>query len=143
MARQAALLVADEIYYNLVGKAILHGIYHSDLLIPTEPSIAPQLLFYFMMETDLSDSFKSLAVEVTLPGNAPVRQPVPITFPIPTAQHEGRARLFYRHPMLIQAPTLRQGRIIVKVIHESGEIIVGAPWIGLLATTPSAATKAN
>ncbi len=130
------LLVADEIYYNLHGKAILQGIYSGDLGIPTDPSPAPQLLFFFMMETDLTDPFKSLAVEVTLPGSPPVRNQVFVTFPVPLAAHEGRSRLFYRHPLLIQRPMLRPGRIEAKVIHESGEIIVGAPWIALPPTSP-------
>ncbi len=136
MARQATLLVADEIWYNLYGKAILQGLYHGDLVIPTNPSNAPQLLFYFMMETDLSDPFRSLAVEVTLPESDAVRHVVGVTYPIPSTAHEGRTRLFYRHPLLIQAPVLRPGRIDAKVIHEGGEIVVGAPWIVTLATPP-------
>ena len=127
------MLVADEIYFNLHGKAILQGIYHGDLLIPTVPSSAPQLLFYFMMETEVTDPFRSLTVEVKLPDIPPIRNQVLVTFPIPPSTHEGRTRLFYRHPLLVQAPTLRPGRIEAKVIHDSGEIAVGAPWI---TTTP-------
>lgn len=136
MSRQAALLVADEIYYNLYGKAILQGIYHSDLVIPINPSTAPQLLFYFMMETDVADPFRSLAVEITLPGNPPVRNQVLVTFPIPPAAVQERTRLFYRHPLLIQAPILRPGHIEAKVIHEGGEISVGSPWITPVPVMP-------
>jgi hypothetical protein len=128
VARQASLLVADEIYYNLHGKAILQGIYNGDLVIPSAQSTALQLLFYFMMETDITDPFQTLAVEVTLPEIPPAHNQVLVTYPIPSI-YEGRSRLFYRHPMLVLGPTLRPGRIAAKVIHESGEIIVGAPWI--------------
>jgi hypothetical protein len=127
MSRQAALLVADEIFYNLVGKATLQGVYHSDLVIPTEGSAVAQLLFYFLMETDVADAFRSLSVEVILPGNDPIRHTIPVIWPV--TREEGRRREFYRHPLLIQNAILRPGRIEAKVIHEAGEIVVGAPWI--------------
>jgi hypothetical protein len=133
MARQATLLVADEIYYNLHGKAILQGIYHTDLIIPINPTTVPQLIFYFMMETDAADAFRSLAVEVKLPESTPVRHQVFVTFPVPP--FEGR-KVFYRHPLLVQGPTLRPGRIEAKVIHEEGEILVGAPWIAPIPVLP-------
>jgi len=136
MARQATLLVADEIYYNLHGKAILQGVYSGDLTIPIDPSPAIQLIFYFIMETDLADPFKRLAVEVTLPKNQPVRNPVLVMFPLPLPPGQGPPRLFYRHPLLIQSPMLHAGPIEAKVIHESGEIIIGAPAITLLPTSP-------
>lgn len=127
------LLVADEIFYNLHGKAVLQGIYHTDLTIPGEQITAPQLIFFFVIETDLSNPFHSIQVEVTLPGAEPVRQPVLIPPPqFITAQANSqpeRTRFYLRHPLLIQTPTLRAGRIEAKVIHEAGEIIVGAPWI--------------
>jgi hypothetical protein len=133
MSRQATMLVADEIYYNLLGKAIIHGAYHADLTILTEPTTVTQLLFYFQMETDIEDAFQSLSVEVTLPGNDPVRHVVPVIWPI--FAEEGR-RLFYKHPLLIQNITLRPGRIQAKVIHESGEMVVGAPHITLATSAP-------
>jgi hypothetical protein len=130
MARQATLLVADEIFYNLSGKAILQGIYHADIAIPSEQSVAPQLLFFFIAEADMSDPFQSFSVEVTFPGSDPVRQSVALFPPaLLAAQNVGRNRLFYKHPLLVPTPTLRPGRIEAKVIHEKGEIIVGAPWI--------------
>jgi len=132
MMRQASLLVADEIYYNLHGKAILQGIYHGDLTIPADPSVAPQLIFFFMGETDVSDPFQTLAVEVTLPGAEPVRNFVGVMPPeFVTNASAGRTRLYFRHPLLIQAPVLKPGKIDAKVIHEKGEISVGAPWISL------------
>jgi hypothetical protein len=82
------------------------------------------------METDLIDPFKSLTVEVALPDNPPILNQVVVTYPIPDS-HKGRTRLFYRHPMLVQSPILQPGRIAAKVIHESGEIILGAPWVVL------------
>lgn len=137
MARQVSLLVADEIYYNLYGKAILQGVYHGDLTIPADSSTSPQLIFYFMAETDLADPFRSLVVEVTLPGSQPVRNVVGLIPPevLQNVSRE-RTRAYYRHPLLVQSPVLRPGKIEAKLIHESGEIIVGAPWIVLNPPAP-------
>jgi hypothetical protein len=121
-------------YFNLIGKAILQGIYHTDLAIPTIPSVAQQLLFYFMMETTIDEPFQSLAVEVTLPETQPVRQPVYVLPPAAIiAANPDRTHLYYRHPLLIPNPSLRPGRIVAKVIHESGEMILATPWITHLA----------
>jgi hypothetical protein len=132
-ARQASVLVADEVYFNLHGKAILHGIYNTDLVITSDQMTAPQLVFYFMIETDISEPFHSLSVQITLPGNDPIRHHVlvpPPQFVAAQAQmNPTRSRWYTRHPVLIPAPVLRAGQIEAKVIHESGEIIVGSPWI--------------
>jgi hypothetical protein len=128
--RQATVLVADEIYFNLFGKAILQGIYHNDLGIAADPTPTPQLVFFFIAETDASDPFLSFAVEATLPGSAPVRTAValpPAAFVV--AANPGKTRLSYRQPLLLPAPVLRPGEIKAKLIHEKGEITVTAPWI--------------
>jgi hypothetical protein len=132
-SRQAMVLVADEIYFNLHGKAILQGVYNSDLVINSDEMKAPQLVFYFSIETDLSEPFQSLGIEITFPGSEPIKQPVLVPPPqFLTAQVQAnptRSRWYTRHPVLIPAPVLRPGRIEVKVIHESGEIKLIAPWI--------------
>ena len=95
--RQAAVLIADELFYNLQGKAILQGIYHSDLIIPTDPTLAPQLLFFFIIETDVSEPFHSLNVQVTLPGNPPVSNVVFVPPPQLITPHiqPGRTRFYF------------------------------------------------
>jgi hypothetical protein len=80
-ARASLTHAQDEIYYNLHGNAILQGVYHGDLTIPLDPSSSPQLIFYFMAETDLLEPFQSLAVEVIIPGNQPIRNFVPVMPP--------------------------------------------------------------
>lgn len=146
MSRQAALLIADEIYYNLHGKATLQGIYNDDLVIPTDPSTAPQLLFFFIIQTDVSNPFKSLSVEVTLPQTPPVSGIVFVAPPELLAAliqaHPQRTVYTVKHPLLITAPALRPGRIEAKVIHEAGEIPVTAQWIRLNAP-PIAAVQTN
>jgi len=135
--RQASLLVADEIYFNLFGKATLQGIYHNDLGINVDPSPVPQLIFFFMAETDAADPFHSFAVEVALPGADSVRQDIPVIPPqvVVANNSQGKKRLHYRHPLLITRPLLRPGEIKAKVTHEKGEIVVSAPWITLAVAT--------
>jgi hypothetical protein len=145
VARQASLLVADEIFFNLHGKAILHGIYNTDLIINADQMTIAQLIFYFSIETELSEPFLSLSAEVTLPGTDPVQQMVLVPPPqFVTAQARAnpeRSRWYTRYPLLISGPVLRPGRIGARVIHESGDIIVNAPWIvSSVATQP---TKPN
>jgi hypothetical protein len=130
MVRQASLILADEIYYNLYGKAILQGIYSADIAIPANPSVVPQLIFYFMAEADVSDPFHSMTFEVTFPEGEPIRHVAPVLAPeVIKATFPGRKRLGYRYPFLVQAPTLRPGKIEAKLIHEKGEIEIAAPWI--------------
>jgi len=128
MARQASLLVADEILFNLQGKAVLQGVYTGDLVITANPTPLAQLVFFFLAETDISDPFRSLSAQVTLPESAPVTTQVPIQWPAPFLPSE-RTKIFVKWPMLISGPSLRPGRINAKLIHENGEIAVGAPWI--------------
>src|SRR5271165_6847267 len=101
--RQAMVLVADEVFFNLNGKAVLQGIYNSDLVIIDEEIKAPQLILYFMIETDLSEPFQSLAIEITLPGSAPIRQPVFVPPPqflaMQLQAHPERTRWYTRHPV--------------------------------------------
>jgi hypothetical protein len=127
--RFATVLVADEIYYNLHGKAILQGIYNADIGISSEEQRAQQLIFFFMVETDIQNPFRSLQVRVTLPGNDPVVSPVPILWPWPQGVPPDRVRMFIKWPLLIPSPVLRPGRIEAKAIHESGEISAAVPWI--------------
>ena len=138
--RLAALIIADEVYYNLHGKAILQGIYNTDLIIPVEPTQAPQLIFYFIIETDISEPFESLKVEVTLPGSAPhssfVLVPPPQFLRTQAETQKDRSRWYTRFPLLIPAPQLRPGKIEARVIHEKGEIPVTTHWIVLNPAFP-------
>jgi hypothetical protein len=147
MSRQATLIIADEIYFNLHGKAILQGIYNNDLVIPSDPSNAAQLLFYFIIETDITDPFKTLSVEYSLPGSPPARQfifipPVDFVATIAKSQPQ-RTRFMVKHPVLIPGPTLRAGRIEAKVITESGEIPITPQWIVLDPASAAGTVRAN
>jgi hypothetical protein len=140
--RLAMVLVADEVYFNMHGKAILHGIYNTDLVITSSEMRTPQLVFYFMIETDLAEPFHTLAVEITLPGSTPFRQqvllPPPAFLEAQAKADPTKTRWYTRHPVLIQGPVLRPGRVEAKVIHESGEIGLVVPWIVNPTAPPTA-----
>ncbi|MGO9771147.1 MAG: hypothetical protein ACLPSW_16690 [Roseiarcus sp.] len=129
ISRQASLIVADDMYTNMTGKQTLQGIYTGDIHIPANPSVVPQLLFYFIIDTDVTDPFKSIVIEITLPGEPTMQIPVVL---VPTPSLPDRTRQTFRVSALAQFPQLRPGRIQAKVIHEKGEIVVGAPWINLI-----------
>jgi len=128
--RHASLFICDEILFSLTGKFNLLGAYTSDLTIPNDPTVGAQLVFYFVIETDVSDPYKSLRIEVTLPETAPIVQAIPVVPQIAPILPD-RPRWTMRWPLLIPQPVLHPGRIVAKVIHEKGELIAGAPWIVL------------
>jgi hypothetical protein len=127
--RHATVIICDELLFSITGKINLLGSYTGDITIPTDPTQVGQLLFYFLVETDVQDPYKSLTFQVTLPQANPVTQIVPV---VPQIQIlSGRPRYTVRLPLLIPQPLLHPGRIEAKVIHESGELIAGTPWIVL------------
>src|ERR1035437_3079683 len=119
--RFVAVLVADEIYYNLHGKAILQGIYNADIVLASEEQQTAQLVCLFMVETDIANPFRSLQVQVTLPGNAPISSQVPVQWPPAPNMPSDRKKMFVKWPLLIPAPVLRPGQIEAKAIHRSEE----------------------
>jgi hypothetical protein len=127
--RQATVLVCDELLISVTGKFTLLGNYTGDISIPTVPTIVPQLVFYFIIESDINDVYRSLSLQVALPKSPPIVQPLPIILQTPT--QPDRSRWTMRWPLLVSQPTLNPGRIETKVIHESGEIVAGTPWIVL------------
>jgi hypothetical protein len=133
MARQASVLVCDDLLVSMLGKFTTIGIYTADITIPSEPIVANQLVFLFIVETDVDDLFERMTLEVTMPGQPSVKMDVPLAPPPPIP---GRTRWFLRWPFMIQQPVLRPGRIEAKVIHEKGEILTSGPWISLLQQAP-------
>ncbi|MGD1035894.1 MAG: hypothetical protein ABR878_01615 [Roseiarcus sp.] len=128
MAERAAFVViADDANTSFNGKLNLSGIYTQDLAIPAEPFLANQLLFVFHLETDVTDPFKKLEVEITFPGEQPRRTVVPLP-PFPAAPPE-RTRQTITLTIPCIYVQLRLGKIDVKVTHEKGTINVVAPWI--------------
>jgi hypothetical protein len=124
--RNAMVIVSDDLRVEATGKYTIVGVYTGNIGIPSEPFVTSQLVFTFLIETDVSDPLSSLTVQVTLPGNPPVRLEPPIIAAdrLPEIPREAK-RWFYRIPLFIQPAILRTGFAEAKVIHEKGEMVVG------------------
>lgn len=133
--RYATLMIADDVHVDLTGKFMILGVYTGDIQIPVEPSTVPRLVFVFTIETDIKDPFRSMIVEVTLPGTSPAQWPVQL---IQRPILPGHTRIVLRLPFLVLMPVLRQGHIEAKVIHENGAIVVSSPWIVVASRPPNA-----
>jgi hypothetical protein len=129
--RQATLLVSDDFLVSLSGKFTILGIYTGDIGINNEVGITPQLVFLFVIECDLDDPFRSIILEISLPGERAARRfPYPILAQPQTSP--GRTRWTLRIPIPITNVTLNAGQIKAKVIHDKGTIEIIGPWISLI-----------
>ena len=127
--RTACLLVADELHYSLNGKMHVFGIYTGDIGINADPTFVNQIVFLFIIEASPDDPFRKLELYIELPQGEKRIMQLPVPEFRPTKGDERRWSL--RYPILIQNAFLRPGQIEAKVIHESGEIPVSAPYIAL------------
>jgi hypothetical protein len=133
MARYATVLVSEDFWISLVGKFTIQNLFTTDIIIPSEPFVANQLVFLFSLEADMEDPFQQVTLEVTFPHQPPRKLEVPLPPFIPMPD---RTRWVLRWPFLIQNAVLQQGRIDAKVIHEKGELVTAAPWISLGQQAP-------
>jgi len=141
--RQASLLVCDDLLFSINGKWNLLGIYTSaDISILTESATIPQIIFLFMIESDVDDPFEKISVEVTLPGQPPALAEMPASALPSSPPPPGRTRQLYKLPLFIQGAILNPGRVDAKVVHEKGEIAVAGPWITLAPKAQSAPSVA-
>jgi hypothetical protein len=95
-------------------------------LPPVGDIVAGQLIFFFIVEGNVSDPFNLLELEIALPGETPVRISVPVHA---MEVLPDRPRTIYRWPLLISPAILIAGPIIAKVIHEKGEMLPPVPRI--------------
>jgi hypothetical protein len=132
--RQAVILVSDDLLISLSGKLTALGIYTGDIAIQTTPAAVSQLAALFVIECDAADPFQSLTLEVLLPGEAePRKLPYAVLRPPPP---QGRTKLIYRVPFLLQNLRLMPGQIKARVIHERGSIDLSGPWVTLVGQAP-------
>lgn len=125
--RQAAVLVCDDAFVSLNGKITLSGIYTADIAIPAPQITVGQLVFLFVIESDVSDPYQIINLHISLPGEKPVQVSVPTAQNAPMTAE--RTKLTIKWPVLVPQPVLRPGEIKTKLIHERGEMEIGAAWI--------------
>jgi hypothetical protein len=133
IARQAFVTICDDVRIEISGKLIMIGVYTNHIIIPTEPFIAPQLVFNFYAESDINDPFTSVTFEVNLPQQPIQRVDIPLGMPAKPVNPQW-TRWFVRQPMIVRPAILHFGRIDTKVIHDRGELEAGGAWI--LSTPP-------
>lgn len=134
MARQAAVLPCQDIRLEYDGKFTIVGLFTSNIAIPVAPSLVPQIAFLLILDGDLPERLKSLAIELHFPGAAaPSKMDVPLDTLRHTEPLEGQRRWRFQFPMVVGNAVLNPGRIVCKIIHDQGEIETGAGWI---VTTP-------
>jgi hypothetical protein len=135
LPRQAFVTICDDVRVETSGKLILIGVYpNHHLAIPTEPFGATQLVFNFYAESDITEPFTSVTLEVTLPKQPAQRFDMPMGIPSPP--QPGWTRWFVRHPMVLRPAVLYFGRITTKVIHDKGETEATGGWV--VPSTPIA-----
>jgi hypothetical protein len=126
--RQGIVLVSDDLLASFSGKFNVIGIYTGDIIIFAEPSHVIQLVVLFVIECSLDDPFRSIILEVSLPGEPePRHMSVPLVSP--PQSRPGRTRWILRLPFALNNILLRPGQIRTKVIHEKGEMDLGGPWV--------------
>jgi hypothetical protein len=131
MTRQANLITADEVMFSVSGKLNVLGIYATDINIPTDPMVATQLVFLFLIETDTDDPYQKLELRVELPGGDSRQTPLNISgF---RGGQADKVRWSLKYPFLFQNPILRPGPIVATVIHDKGIMLPAAPFVVLRA----------
>jgi hypothetical protein len=135
--RRATFFLCDELLVSLNSKFNIVGMYTGDLVIPSDLTILPQLVIVAEIETPIEKPFRSLSIQVQLPGE-PVPRINDVTTSITHTMHylpatEGRTTVRFKVPFLIQQPTLGSGPIEVKILDEEGEFSAGQQWVVTIA----------
>jgi hypothetical protein len=126
--RKAAFLVCDDVLVSLNGKYFFNGVYTGDIVIPSSELQVSQLVVVFMFSTPIAKPFKTLKLQVRLPGEQDPRlldASASLGAPLPS----GRTLQQFRIPFHIASPILRPGVIEMKILHEEGETLAGRQWI--------------
>jgi hypothetical protein len=137
--RKASFLVCDDLLFSLNGKVNLSGIYMQDIVISSDELILPQLIFFFIIETPKDELFEKVTLRVELPGLPAADFELPVRVRKASMRDDQRKMITFRHPVMIQQPVLKPGRINVSVIHEDGTLDAGGIWIVTLADAQAAA----
>src|ERR1700689_5407102 len=111
---KAAVLVCDDVVYSVTNKLSVGGIYNTDILIPAENTPVTHLVFFFLVECDLTEMPHTLLVEITFPGAQPNRTITPIV-PV-TLLPPDRTKWLMRYPVVVAAPVLRTGHVEIKIV---------------------------
>ena len=139
-ACNAMLLVCDEANMSLTsGKHNLIGIYTGEIGIPKEPQILNQIVFYFVIDCDLTKLPPVMIVEITIPGDTPKQLPIPMLPTPPMPIPPNRTRGVLQIPFAMRSLNVRAGRIEGRVIYGSEVVPVLGP---MLTVSPPVTSEA-
>jgi hypothetical protein len=128
----ATFFLCDDLLVALTGKFTALGIYTGDIVIPTEPFTMPQLVAVFDIQTPIQKPFRSLMLQITLPGEKSPRQ-LDISSTLLPGQIPGRTTIRMRTPFLIQQAVLNSGAINASVVHDGKMLAAGKQWVVSMA----------
>ena len=126
--RKAAFLVCDDVLVSLNGKYFFNGVYTGDIVIPLSELQVSQLVVVFIFSTPIAKPFKTLKLQVQLPGEQNPRL-LDASASLGALLQSGRTLQQFRIPFHIASPILRPGAIEMKILHEEGETLAGRQWI--------------
>lgn len=127
---QATLQVCDDVLVSLSGKFNLVGLYTADIGIPIDPTLIPQLAFFFDVSGDLPDRPEKIDLQITFPGGE--SRQITVDAPLPAGPPlQGRTKWHIRAPMLAQNIVLKPGRITARIKHRGEELEVHGAWVVL------------
>jgi hypothetical protein len=133
MATQATVTICDDVRLEFGGKLFIIGAFTADILVPAPEMTSARLVFLFHIDTEYQPVPRRIVSEVTLPGEAPLRQE-DVLQPLPQAPE--RSRIWFRHSVLANNATLRPGKIRARVMIDDEEVEVAAAWITLQQPSP-------
>jgi hypothetical protein len=137
MPIQATLLISDDLLFSMQGKMTIVGAYAADINIVSDETPIQQLVCLFTVELDADNAPSVVGFEVTFPGEEPRKLSLPLGGQLGTAD---RKQVIMRVPLQISNAVLRPGRIGAKVIYDSHELSVGAPWVVNVSARPKPET---
>ena len=126
------MLVADDVRYEHNGKLIIVGAYTTDISIPVEPLLVPNMVLLFSMEAERSERPASISFDVTLPGDQTKSLKIPLRWsdgPIPEI-YKDRRRWTIKVPFVLGSVSLRTGPIEARAyFDENNSVRLTRFWI--------------
>jgi hypothetical protein len=92
----------------------------------------PQLVAVFDIQTPAQKPFRSLILQIALPGETIPRQ-LDISSTLLPGQIPGRTTIRMRTPFLIQQAVLNSGAIDASVVHDGKMLVAGKHWVVSIA----------
>lgn len=124
---KAMMFVCDDMSFSITGKINISGMFTSDVIIPSSPTLVPQMVFLFAIELPIENGYTPVALEILLPN-----EPEPRRLSLPSQNIlfvPERNRRSIKFPYLIQNAMLHCGKIEGSVVCDERTISAGRMWV--------------